>query len=61
MNNAATATGLKELRYFTGYEAANAVVDIRYVLQESAMRYRVASVFCSSFLAVTTLMFSTPQ
>ncbi len=37
------ATGLKELRYFTGYEAANAVVDIRYVLQESAMRYRVAS------------------
>ena len=36
-------TGLNELRYFTGYEAAGAVVDVRYVLRANGMRYRVQS------------------
>ena len=37
------ATGINELRYFTGYEAAKVVVDVRYVLNDRGMRYRVAS------------------
>lgn len=36
-------TGLDEVRYFTGYEAAPAVVDVRYVLRPNGMRYRIQS------------------
>ena len=34
-------TGLDEVRYFTGYEAANAVVDVRYVRRANGLRYLV--------------------
>jgi hypothetical protein len=36
-------TGIGELRYFTGYEAARAFVDVRHVLASDGMRYRVQS------------------
>ena len=34
-------TGLDEVRYFTGYEAADAVVDVRYVRRANGLRYLV--------------------
>ena len=34
-------TGLDEVRYFTGYEAANAVIDVRYVRRANGLRYLV--------------------
>ena len=34
-------TGLDEVRYFTGYEAANAVIDVRYVWRANGLRYLV--------------------
>ena len=34
-------TGLNEVRYFTGYEAADAVVDVRYVRRANGLRYLV--------------------
>ena len=36
-------TGLDEVRYFTGYEAANAVVDVRYVRRANGLRYLLRS------------------
>ncbi len=34
-------TGLDEVRYFTGYEAADAIVDVRYVRRANGLRYLV--------------------
>ena len=34
-------TGIDEVRYFTGYEAADAVVDVRYVRRANGLRYLV--------------------
>ena len=34
-------TGLDEVRYFTGYEAVDAVVDVRYVRRANGLRYLV--------------------
>ena len=36
-------TGLDEVRYFTGYEAANAVIDVRYVRRANGLRYLMRS------------------
>ena len=36
-------TGLDEVRYFTGYEAANAVIDVRYVWRANGLRYLMRS------------------
>ena len=36
-------TGLDEVRYFTGYEAADAVVDVRYVRRANGLRYLVCA------------------
>ena len=36
-------THYRELRYFTGYELSHKTVDLRYVLKENGMRYRVKS------------------
>ena len=36
-------TGLDEVRYFTGYEAADAVVDVRYVRRANGLRYLLRS------------------
>ncbi len=36
-------TGLDEVRYFTGYEAANAVIDVRYVRRTNGLRYLMRS------------------
>ena len=36
-------TGLDEVRYFTGYEAADAVVDVRYVWRANGLRYLMRS------------------
>ena len=36
-------TGLDEVRYFTGYEAADAIVDVRYVRRANGLRYLLRS------------------
>ncbi len=36
-------TPYTELRYITGYEKSGCIVDIRYILKEDGMRYRVIS------------------
>ena len=36
-------TCYKELRYITGYEKTNTMVDVRYILKEEGMRYDIYS------------------
>ena len=36
-------SGYKELRYFTGYESSGVLVDLRYVLADNGLRYRLVS------------------
>lgn len=36
-------TAYTELRYFTGYEKTGAVVELRYILKDSGMRYQLRS------------------
>ena len=36
-------TGYKEARYMTGYEKSGVVVDMRYILADNGLRYRLAS------------------
>lgn len=36
-------TGYKEARYITGYEKSGTVVDLRYVLADNGLRYRLSS------------------
>jgi len=36
-------SGYDEVRYFTGYEKSDVIVDLRYVLADNGIRYRLAS------------------
>ncbi len=36
-------TGYEELRYLTGYEATNALIDVKYIVTDKGMRYDVSA------------------